>query len=276
MPCYQSTNLPGGVTTTGRTSYTTEADCLNACREGACCEGTTCTVKPQCQCQGAGKVFKGVGTTCDGNPCGCCCINGNADATKNEQQCTAAGGTWKSYSCNSPAPSSIPLTLSLNNYSAFLARSPTSTAPGTWDFDFSCIKTSYSLTNVIPPYTWGKLAAEASVSLLVSTSGSFGPGGTSSTCGCAIPLFYGGEIFSPEEKISRRSGTTTPLNCTPASVGAGNSWGLVFLAAGQGYNDLPQAVEVPGFCSGQYSVSGVVWGPGGVQCGTYTLGNPLP
>lgn len=65
MPCYQSTNLPSGVTTTGRTSYTTEADCLNACREGACFEGTSCSVKPQCQCQGTGKTFKGVGTTCE-------------------------------------------------------------------------------------------------------------------------------------------------------------------------------------------------------------------
>jgi hypothetical protein len=64
MPCYQSTSLPSGVTTTGRTAYTTEAECLQACKEGACCEGTTCSVKPQCQCQGTGKTFKGVGTTC--------------------------------------------------------------------------------------------------------------------------------------------------------------------------------------------------------------------
>ena len=71
MPCYQSNSLPSGVTTTGRTSYATEADCLNACKEGACCEGTTCSVKPACQCQGAGKVFKGVGTTCTPNPCFC-------------------------------------------------------------------------------------------------------------------------------------------------------------------------------------------------------------
>jgi hypothetical protein len=69
MTCYQSTNLPSGVTTTGRTSYTTEADCLNACKEGACCEGTACSVKPQCQCQGTGKVFKGVGTTCTAGLC---------------------------------------------------------------------------------------------------------------------------------------------------------------------------------------------------------------
>jgi hypothetical protein len=69
MPCYQSTNLPSGVTATGRTSYATEAECNQACKEGACCEGTTCTVKPQCQCQGTGQVFKGVGTVCSPNPC---------------------------------------------------------------------------------------------------------------------------------------------------------------------------------------------------------------
>jgi hypothetical protein len=72
MPCYQPSSLPSGVTTTGRTSYRTEAECNQACKEGACCEGTTCAVKPQCQCQGAGKVFKGVGTVCTPNPCGCC------------------------------------------------------------------------------------------------------------------------------------------------------------------------------------------------------------
>jgi hypothetical protein len=74
MTCYQSTDLPSGVTTTGRTSYATEADCLQSCKEGACCEGTTCSVKPQCQCQGTGKTFKGVGTTCISgtcSPCGC-------------------------------------------------------------------------------------------------------------------------------------------------------------------------------------------------------------
>lgn len=73
MTCYQSTNLPSGFTTTGRPSYATEADCLQACREGACCEGTTCTVKPQCQCQGAGKTFKGVGTVCTPGMCTLIC-----------------------------------------------------------------------------------------------------------------------------------------------------------------------------------------------------------
>ncbi len=71
MPCYQPNNFPPGFTATGRTGYATEADCNNACQEGACCEGTTCSVKPQCQCQGTGKVFKGVGTVCTPNPCLC-------------------------------------------------------------------------------------------------------------------------------------------------------------------------------------------------------------
>jgi hypothetical protein len=81
MPCYQSTTLPSGVTATGRTGYRTEAECNQACKEGACCEGTTCSVKPQCQCQGAGKTFKGVGTTCTPNPCGRCgCTTGIVNA----------------------------------------------------------------------------------------------------------------------------------------------------------------------------------------------------
>ena len=69
MPCYKTTALPNGFTTTGKPVYKTEAECNRACQEGACCEGTTCTVKPQCQCQGTGKTFKGAGTTCSPNPC---------------------------------------------------------------------------------------------------------------------------------------------------------------------------------------------------------------
>jgi len=64
MTCYQSGSFPAGASTQGRRSYATQAECLQACKEGACCEGTTCSVKPQCQCQGAGKTFKGIGTTC--------------------------------------------------------------------------------------------------------------------------------------------------------------------------------------------------------------------
>ena len=74
MPCRQTATPSADELAVG--AFTTEADCLNACKEGACCEGTTCSVKPACQCQGTGKTFKGVGTTCSPNPCfpvcGCC------------------------------------------------------------------------------------------------------------------------------------------------------------------------------------------------------------
>lgn len=66
MPCRQVSTYNGltGSGKAGGGGYATEVECNQACREGACCEGTTCSVKPQCQCQGAGKTFKGVGTTC--------------------------------------------------------------------------------------------------------------------------------------------------------------------------------------------------------------------
>lgn len=75
MPCRQITGAspPSYLANAGplrsSTSYKTEADCLNGCKEGACCEGTTCSVKPQCQCQGAGKTFQGVGTVCSPGLC---------------------------------------------------------------------------------------------------------------------------------------------------------------------------------------------------------------
>ena len=94
MACYKATTLPSGVTTTGRTSYRTEADCLNACKEGACCEGTLCTVKPACQCQGAGKVFKGVGTTCEAGLCECKCgCAASGAAPPDHIYATISGGT---------------------------------------------------------------------------------------------------------------------------------------------------------------------------------------
>lgn len=76
MPCYQPTTGVSSPPRTGK-SYATEAECLDACREGACCEGATCSVMPQCQCQGTGKTFQGVGTTCSPNPCLYCCPSGS-------------------------------------------------------------------------------------------------------------------------------------------------------------------------------------------------------
>jgi hypothetical protein len=113
MPCYKASSLtdgsgvpliagaPGGVTIAGRQSYTTEADCLQACKEGACCEGTTCSVKPQCQCQGTGKTFKGVGTTCTPNPC-LCCTNGENHPSSLVVEITSVAWVPGTYSLTIP------------------------------------------------------------------------------------------------------------------------------------------------------------------------------
>ena len=75
MPCIQSATNGGGAPSFAG-PFKTEADCLKTCAEGACCEGDVCTVRRGCECQGAGKVFKGVGTTCAPNPCACYCSDG--------------------------------------------------------------------------------------------------------------------------------------------------------------------------------------------------------
>ena len=68
-----------------------------ACCGGACCDGIICSITKEVECQGTGKVFKGVGTTCSPNPCPCC----NTDGTPNSGggcglcycYCTSNGGT---------------------------------------------------------------------------------------------------------------------------------------------------------------------------------------
>lgn len=78
MTCRKVSTFEGrsGSGKPGGGGYATEAACLEACQEGACCDTSgstpTCSVTPQCQCQGTGKTFKGIGTTCDPNPCTVC------------------------------------------------------------------------------------------------------------------------------------------------------------------------------------------------------------
>jgi len=102
MPCYQSNNAPSGYGKIGTGGYATEAECLQACKEGACCNGTTCSVKPQCQCNAAaGEVFRGVGTDCDPNPCvGACCLPGEVCQITSLEGCAALGGRFQGYATN--------------------------------------------------------------------------------------------------------------------------------------------------------------------------------
>lgn len=73
--------------------FRTEAECNQACGDGACCEGANCSVKPKCQCQGTGKVFQGVGTVCTPNPCECYCGSTSATAMPNSLYVVFSGGT---------------------------------------------------------------------------------------------------------------------------------------------------------------------------------------
>jgi hypothetical protein len=101
MPCIQTATNSGGAPAFSG-PHKTEADCLKACVEGACCQGTTCTVRRKCECQGTGQTFNGEGTTCSPNPCGTSC-----------KKCGAGLSTW----CQSPA--CIPRFLNLTySYSA--------------------------------------------------------------------------------------------------------------------------------------------------------------
>jgi hypothetical protein len=245
MPCYQSPNFPPGFTTTGRTSYATEADCNQACQEGACCTGTTCSVKPQCQCQGANQTFKGLGTTC---------------------------GT-------SSAPVSIPLTLTMRSpFTQFVSRGPSGgsgTASGSWVFDYSCWAASYTLARISNPYTWGYVNTQVNISTLVSTSGSFGPGGNSTSCSCPIPLIQPSAIYTGELTVSRRTTSSGSVVCG-TTWDLNSAWAYDLVPDGQSPLDVRQPVQVPTFCSGSYRINGTVWGPGDVSHGTFVIGNPLP
>jgi hypothetical protein len=53
MPCIKvtDTKIPYNPPLSSQLGpFTSEAECLEACKEGACCNGGDCTVKPQCQC----------------------------------------------------------------------------------------------------------------------------------------------------------------------------------------------------------------------------------
>ncbi len=283
MPCYQPSNLPSGFTTTGRPSYKTEAECNQACQEGACCDGTTCTVKPACQCQGTGKAFKGVGTTCEGNPCGCCCVNGSV-TQHNEQQCANAGGTWKPYRCNKPPPSQIPLVLSLTDY----------TTSGGDRFNFSCARGTHMLNCCVNGVGIGsgynkEIVFGIVVAFDVTTSGTWqSPNRSLVECGCNTARLRLGTIYyHPATLVEPPSQTgvytnQNPVRACPAPFFiSSQNWTRFSLVPNGSIlqtNDGPYyyEMEIPDFCSGQFSISGIVVGPGNVTCGNFTFGNPLP
>ncbi len=62
--------------------------------EGACCDGTDCTISTEADCTG---TFQGVGTVCDPNPCGgggACCVSGSCSIVADVTSCTDLGGVY--------------------------------------------------------------------------------------------------------------------------------------------------------------------------------------
>jgi hypothetical protein len=93
MPCKQSATSGGtaGAGKPGGGGYTTEAECLKACGDGACCEAGVCSVKPACLCKGTGQVFQGVGTTCGDISGACCDASGAVPACSVVASCECTG-----------------------------------------------------------------------------------------------------------------------------------------------------------------------------------------
>ena len=85
---------------------------------GACCNGTTCLVVQQCDCDPtAGQIFQGIGTTCSPNPCDCLCdIDGSEyplpdSVSVRFSNLTKTGGPGEIVSKASIEAADIPLTL---------------------------------------------------------------------------------------------------------------------------------------------------------------------
>jgi hypothetical protein len=218
MPCYQSTNLPSGFTTAGRTGYATEAECLQACREGACCEGTTCTVKPQCQCQGTGQTFKGVGTTCTPNPCSLCDASSLSVSTSG-----AASGLYALWAQSYPCPNqSYSVSASgsgvlYRNDTFILARDVCQNAGAVEKCGFAgtySTGSSETATVAIKFFSIGNDVRYAVSFQIVSVSAS-----TKSACG--PPPFAGG-VGAPVD-----GGTAIFLGCSPVVGTVSQSGGLL-------------------------------------------------
>jgi len=89
MPCIKTATNSGGAPANSG-PHKTEADCLKACAEGACCEGTTCTVRPKCQC----KCKTG---SCCGPDMFTNVTNETGPKCREESQedCLSRGGVWR-------------------------------------------------------------------------------------------------------------------------------------------------------------------------------------
>lgn len=105
MPCKKAQGGGSPFGASGAGPYATEEECLNACKEGACCDISDpqdpfCYIVPQCVCLQDGNTFLGVGTACvDGQCVGACpqtglyvcCSGGQCFVLSSPEEC--ANGT---------------------------------------------------------------------------------------------------------------------------------------------------------------------------------------
>jgi spore coat protein A len=67
--------------------------------QGACCQGTTCTVETPGDCTALSGVYQGDGTSCSPNPCvepfGACCADDGTCTEDFQNNCEGSGGTFQ-------------------------------------------------------------------------------------------------------------------------------------------------------------------------------------
>lgn len=67
--------------------------------QGACCQGSTCSIVAPAVCTGLPGIYQGDGTTCSPNPCvvvtGACCAPAGTCSETTQTSCLSAGGAWQ-------------------------------------------------------------------------------------------------------------------------------------------------------------------------------------
>jgi hypothetical protein len=247
MPCVQvspgATPLYLGVHSFTSGPHATEEDCLNACKEGACCNGTTCAIRPKCECDAFGYTFKGFGTKCSpifgecpASVCTDCCSGGfltaqtqrTLNVSTNLVFSTTCGGTNYQFS--------------MNQIVTFRNRAPTGASP------------FFSPCNFIAGSTYGHFTPPSpicSMEMILEVNTATGGGCTVRASVYVTIALSGAAGWALCEAF--------PLSCPNGQSG-------VFVQYGQ---IRTQAISIAGGCMSDVSIPIV---------GTYTLpqnGNPV-
>ncbi|HEX6850825.1 MAG TPA: multicopper oxidase domain-containing protein [Candidatus Polarisedimenticolaceae bacterium] len=102
---------------------------------GACCEGSTCSIRTSAGCAAVSGTYQGDGTSCSPNPCvvasGACCAASGLCSVETQAACQGAGGTYRGDGSTCGAVEcSIVLTPFLDPLPRPAVATPTSGQPG--------------------------------------------------------------------------------------------------------------------------------------------------